>query len=152
MLPHWHVLIGLIFSSIIWLMFPSIGFIGFMIILLSAFFIDFDHYLYYVYQKHDLSLKNAYSWFIKRSKFLHSLTPKQRQQYKKPILIFHGIEFWLILVLLALIHQIFLFVIAGAIIHIACDLIQFIYINEPLYSKLSQILTFILNKNKKLVF
>jgi hypothetical protein len=149
MLPKYHFYLGLLFSLLAWLLFPSIGFIGFSLIYLSSFFLDFDHYLYYVYQKHDLSLKNAYSWFIKKGRFLCSLTIKQRQQYKKPIIIFHGIEFWSILIILSFFYPIISFVIFGIFIHIATDLIHFIYVKEPLYSKLSQISTYKRNKGKK---
>ena len=60
MLPKYHVPFGFIFAGIIWILFPIISFNGLLIIFLSSFLIDVDHYTYFVYKKHDFSLKNAY--------------------------------------------------------------------------------------------
>ena len=66
MYPTQHLLLGIIFSLVLLFLFPQIGFLGASIIILSTVLIDVDHYVYYVYKKKDLSLKNSYNWIIKK--------------------------------------------------------------------------------------
>ena len=110
MFPSKHLILGTIFSAILLFLFPQIGFIGFLLIILSTFFIDFDHYLLYVYKEKDLSLRNAYRWFVKGFKKRIALSKTEKTKYKYEILIFHGIEFWIILAFLALLHNFFLYI------------------------------------------
>ena len=128
MLPKYHILLGFIFSLILYLIFPFIGFLGFFIIFFSSFLIDVDHYIYYFFTKKDLSLKNAYSYFFeKRRKFLLSSnkikTPQNPGMYS-----FHGIEVLLILFILGIfLNKIFLFIFIGFSFHLFLDLIEMIY-------------------------
>ncbi len=57
MLPKHHVVLGFVISLTVFIIFPSIGLISFLIIWASSVLIDFDHYLYYVFKKKDFSLK-----------------------------------------------------------------------------------------------
>lgn len=148
MLPKIHIILGGIFSIIIYFIF-HITFFETAIIFLSSFLIDFDHYLYYIYMKKSIKLVKSYHWFTQRRKKWISLSIKEREQYRKPIFIFHGIEFWTILIVLYLFIPFFGFVIIGVFIHILLDFIELIYLNIPIYTKLSQLETFIKNKNKK---
>lgn len=147
--PLKHVFLGTIFSLILLFLFPQIGFIGFFIIILSTILIDIDHYLYYICKKKDWNLNNAYNWFIERKKRLNQLSKKERQKYKKDILIFHGIEFLILVILLLFIHRYFFFVFIGVLFHMLLDLISLIYFNEPIYAKISWIYNWKRNKNKE---
>ncbi|GAH03477.1 unnamed protein product [marine sediment metagenome] len=148
MYPKQHLFLGIIFSLIILLIFPQIGLPGFLIIILSSVLIDVDHYIYYVYNKKDWSLKNAYNWHIERGK-KERLLKKERLKYKEIILIFHGIEYLSLLIILSIIHKFFLWILIGTIIHMVFDFIEDLNHKNPLYFKLSQIYNFITNKNKK---
>ena len=148
MLPKHHVLIGLVLSILITYSF-NLGFVAGITIFLSSFLIDVDHYLYYVCTKNDLSLKKAYKWFVKRRKQFLKLSPKQRENYKVPIMLFHGIEYWILLLLLSFIHPFFIWVFVGIIIHFILDIAEIIeYKTNPII-KISQIGLYIRNKNKK---
>ena len=117
MLPKHHILLGFIFSIIVWILFPEIGFLNFSIIFLSSVLIDFDHYMFYVFRKRDLSLSEAYDWHL-------SLMGKIR----KPIMmIFHSIEFILLITLLAFFYQIFIFILVGILFHSIADIIDMYY-------------------------
>jgi putative transposase len=83
MLPKYHVLFGFIFSSLIFLIFPSAGWLGFFIIFLSSFLIDVDHYIYYVWKKKDLSLKNSIVWFKSVSGKFQALSKKQKDSKER---------------------------------------------------------------------
>jgi len=85
----------------------------------------FYHYLYYVYKKRDLSLRNAYRYFIKNKKKMLSLSRKERNKIYGGFVIFHGIEFLILLFLLSLISEYFLYILIGCAFHLFSDL--FIY-------------------------
>lgn len=150
MLPKIHIIIGAIVSSLIFLFFPSIGWLAAIIIFLSSFLIDFDHYLFYVFKSKDINPRKAFLWFLSQRDFLLSIPKNKRKDYKKAIFIFHGIEFLVVLTFLVVfVHKIFLFILLGIIIHLAMDLIDILSNGLPLYQKTSQIYTHIKNKGKK---
>jgi hypothetical protein len=133
MLPKTHILLGLIFSTILFLIFPQIGLIGFLIIFLSSFLIDVDHYLFYVFTKKDLSLQNAHSWFIKRHNKFKNLSKEQKKQVLKNTYtpcIFHGIETIILLILLYFFlpkfNEFFLYILIGFLFHEFLDFISII--------------------------
>jgi uncharacterized Tic20 family protein len=150
MLPKYHLIIGAVISFILWLLFPSFFTpVNSLIIFLSSVFIDVDHYLYYVHKKKDWSLKKAYRWFVDERKIWLNLSKKERKNYKITIMIFHGVELWVILALLIFINKIFLFVLIGIFIHMVIDFIELYTIEKPLYSKVSQVYTFKKNQGKR---
>ena len=127
MLPTTHIISGFIFSVILFLFFPQIGFIGLSIIFLSSFLIDVDHYLYYVYKKRDLSLRRSIKWYYLNIKKFKKMTQKQKDNIFMGICLFHGIEAVIVLLLLYLISPIFnflIFVIIGFIFHQILDAIE----------------------------
>ncbi len=150
MLPKYHLLLGFILSSIIFAIFLNIGLTGFLIIWASSFLIDFDHYLYYVFKKKDFSLKRARIWFFKLGEKINSLKKEERKKYKEGILIFHGIEFIILLIFLGFFSSFFFYILLGVLIHLSLDLIHSIsqgYLN----TKFSQIYNYIKNRNKKVL-
>ena len=148
MLVKYHIILGAIASFLIYLAFQITPFQA-TIIFLASFLIDFDHYLAYIFYKKDLSLHHACLWFLERRRKWVKLTKKQKEEYKRVILIFHGIEFLIILLALSFYNKIFLFVLIGISIHLILDYIDQIYYGDKIYSKLSQIFVYLKNKNKK---
>lgn len=148
MLPLKHFLIGLIFSSLLLIIFPSIGLIPALLILASNSLIDSDHYLYYVFHKKNFSLKKAYDWFIKYGEKIAKIPKDKQNQFKEIILIFHGIEFWAVLILLSFIYPFLLWVLLGMAIHIYCDMIEEEK-RERLFKSIVSILVYTRNKKKK---
>src|SRR3989344_2004772 len=96
-------------------------------IFLSLILIDVDHYLYYVYKEKNISLRKSYHWFVKMEKKLNSLPKKQRDNAYGGILILHGTEV-LMLLLLAyfFISKFFLFIFLGFSFHLCLDIIYFL--------------------------
>ena len=102
----------------------------------------------YVLKNKDFSLKNARKYFFSyREKWL-KLSVEERKKYKRHLFIFHGIELWIPLVLLASYFPIIWFVLIGLAIHITLDYIDYYYFKEPLYPKFSQLYVYQTNKNK----
>ena len=100
MLPKYHIILGFFFSLILFLIFPFIGLLGFLIIFVSSVLIDADIYLYYVFTKKNFNLINAMKYYSKKRKEVLLLPMEQRAKKQGNIRIFHGIEVLLILFLL----------------------------------------------------
>jgi len=123
MLPKYHILLGFFFALFLFFIFPKIEVVGFLIIFLSSFLIDIDHYLYYVFKKRDLSLKNAYSWFIQKRKKYLVLSRKKRNEVYFEIYFFHGIEPLLILFVLGFyVSEYFFYILIGFAFHLFLDI------------------------------
>ena len=120
MLPRAHILLGTIFSLIVYLVFPSIGLVGFLIILFSSFLIDVDHYLVYVYNSGKLSLKKSLKWHTEVRK-IELIMHKRGKREKGFFHILHTIEFHVLLAVLSLFHIYFFYVFIGFIFHSLTD-------------------------------
>lgn len=147
MLPKTHIILGLIFSALVYIIFHITFFQAFLIFFASVF-IDFDHYVWYVYKKKDFNLKNALKWF-KRKRDIYYNTPHHKlRNIKKSILVFHGVEFIFILSILSYFNNLFIYLIIGTLYHLVFDYIELIQLKQPLYTKFSQIIVLIKDKNK----
>lgn len=126
MLPKTHIILGLFFSLFILILFPNIGLLGFIIIFLSSFLIDIDHYLFHVWLKKDWNPNNAFKWFIKFTKKYQKLTETERSKIVAIPCLLHGIETLAILFLLYYFSQniIFLYLLVGFLFHEFLDFIS----------------------------
>ena len=124
MLPKYHILLGFFFALFLFFIFPKIEVVGFLIIFLSSFLIDIDHYLYYVFKKRDLSLRKAYKWHIRKREKWYKLSREQRNKTYLGFYIFHGLEISILLFLLGLfVHILFYFIFLGHFFHLFLDLV-----------------------------
>lgn len=132
MFPQKHLFFGTIFSLVLFFLFPSIGWLGFLTIFASTVLIDVDHYIWYVFKKKDLNLKNSYKWFVNYHKKILVLPRKQRNKVTNGCICFlHGIEVLLILFLLGFLYKFFFYVFAGFVFHLVLDVIyQYSYIDR----------------------
>jgi len=150
MFPKHHIFLGTIFAAALFLIFPKIGLIGFLLIIASAVLMDADHYVYYVFKKRDLSLKNAYSWFIQKRKKYLTLSRKKRNEIYTEAHFFHGIEPLLILFVLGVyVSKYFYFLLIGATFHLFLDIIYQRKIHDRL-DRISIIWDFLKFKKLKL--
>ncbi len=151
MLPFRHLIFVLFFSFVLFLLFPSIGFFGFLLIILSSILIDVDHYVYHIYKKRDFSLTRAYNWYINNRRKTRHLPRKEKKKIYFGFCFFHGIEIIGIIYLLHIyISQIFLFVLIGFSLHLVLDMIiEFIDIGRT--DKISVIYSLIISKRLKFV-
>lgn len=147
MLPRSHLIIGGICSSLL-IYFFHVPLLAGITIFLSSFLIDIDHYFWFVYKKRDFNPFRARRYFFNFGDVWRKIPVPKRKNYRRAILIFHGIEFWVILFGLSFLNIIFLWILAGVMIHIIADLIKLFVDKEPISSKLSVCLVANLNKNK----
>jgi len=150
MLPSKHLFFGVLFALILFVIFPQIGLIGFLLIVSSTVLIDVDHYLYYVYKKKDWSLKNAYKWHIDCGKLYLNLPKKKQQDICLGISFLHGIEMMVILFIIFLYFKspFFLFILTGFVFHQSLDLIEIVYEDTNPCKVLSIIYSLSHRKNK----
>ncbi|MBD3247642.1 hypothetical protein GF378_03415 [Candidatus Pacearchaeota archaeon] len=121
MLPRAHIILGFFFAAAALYFFPQIGFLGAGLIWAGSFLIDADHYLWYVIEERDLSLKKAYKWHLMKREKMRKLSKKERRKHKNEILIFHGFESVLAAYLLSFLWQPFIYLAIGFIIHLSLD-------------------------------
>ena len=148
MLPKYHIILGFLFSLILWIIFPSISILGALIIFFSSFLIDVDHYLYFVLNKQNINLKNTYNYFVKKRKI--AIAKKTKNKNPNPLMyLFHGIEVLLILFILGIFtNKIFLFIFIGFAFHLFLDIVEQIYYGFRI-SKISLIFDFVKKINEK---
>mgnify|MGYP001590683546 CR=1 FL=1 len=119
MLPKTHIVLGLVFSILIYFIF-HLNLLQVSLIFLASIFIDVDHYLFYLFRKKDMNLKKAYFW--------HKGMPKNH----KPIAhILHTIEFLTLVMLSAYFWQGFLFILIGLLFHSIFDILELMYDERP---------------------
>lgn len=146
----WHLLIGFTAAYIL------VQFFGFtlqagLIIFLSSWLIDIDHYFWYATEAKDKNPINAIKWYMESIPKWFRMTPNERNEFKRGIFVFHGLFFIILLILLSLYYQFFFWVFIGVIIHMVADWINLIYLKEPLYNKIFPTYVMIRNKNKKVL-
>ena len=107
MLPIVHIAFGILLSIILY---PIFGFY-IIIIFLSSFLIDVDHFLWYGFKYKNWNLKDSYKFYIENTK------------YKDVLHIFHTIEFLILVILLTLYFRFFLFILIGIGLHYILDAI-----------------------------
>lgn len=135
MLPRQHLLSGFLFSLILFFFYPEIGYLGVLIILLSTFFIDVDHYLYYVYRKKDWSLRNSYNWYFIIGRKGKKFTVKQKKKSYSELCFLHGIESIIILAVLSYFSLFFFYILLGFVFHQILDAID-LYRRKYNYDKI----------------
>jgi len=122
MLPRWHILLGAIFTTVIWIAAPQINLINLALIFLSSFLIDFDHYL--------ASLIKTKKWKLSDSFRYHK---KQLAKENKEIArglkrkgdfhLFHTIEFHILIGIMGIFFRPFLYIFMGMMFHTLLDII-----------------------------
>ncbi len=122
MLPKFHFLSGVFLSIILILIFPNIRTINLLIIIASTFFIDIDHYIYYIYKKKEFNLIKSYNHFYSKFKQISKMPVSKRKKYYSVFPFLHGIEILLIVFLFSIfVSKYFFFVLIGFTLHIFLD-------------------------------
>lgn len=123
MLPKTHILLGAVFSALVWLLLPGIPLYGIVLIFLSSFLIDFDHYACAVRRNGSLSLKKAFRYYYD----LNKIGDKELERgikRKGDFHVFHTVEFHLLVFALGFVFEPFSFVFIGMTFHSLMDLID----------------------------
>lgn len=144
---QYHFAFGIVFTVFLYfLLSPVISLFGFLIIFLSSFLIDVDHYFYYVRKKRDLSLFRAYKWYMKNARKLCRMPKEKRENIYLGFYLFHGIEPLAVLLLLGLyVSPFFSLIFIGFLFHLLTDLVGEIIVGQRI-DKISVIYNFIVTR------
>jgi len=146
--PKEHLIIGFVASLIIVFVF-DLGFMIWVAIFLGSIFIDLDHAMRYTIKTKNFNPFKFWKWSMKEIEEKRSIPLNKRKSYRQPIFIFHGVEFWLIILILGYWHPVFLWILLGMMIHIFSDHIDLYIRNEPHDFKLSVLWAVWKNKSRK---
>ena len=126
MLPKWHIFWGAIFTLIIWFFARDLEPVYLLLIFLSTFLIDFDHYLVAVRKNKSLSFKHSLIFF-KDNNEKELSDHKKGKRNRGHFFIFHTIEFHILVVLLGLLWIGFFYVFIGMVFHSLLDLLWLLH-------------------------
>lgn len=151
MQPKWHFLYSFVFTYILFYFFnftPS----SLVLVFFSSIFIDLDHVLLYYLETKNLHPKRFLEWSERKKLAWEALSSAERQEYRSPHFLLHGVEFVFILVLLSFWQRFFIFILLGVIFHLFLDYIEYGFKGRKfthLSLKTSQIWLFQRNKKRK---
>jgi hypothetical protein len=111
MLTRTHIIFSSILSALLW---PSIGWNA-LIVFFSGFLFDIDHWFTYIRHKKDYNLRRCHAFYRKLS-----LT-RDFDSLHGFYLVFHSLEFFLLLAVSAVFSPFALFVFIGIVLHMALD-------------------------------
>jgi hypothetical protein len=121
MLPRWHVFWGAVFALVVWFFSPAISPLYVLLIFLSSFLIDFDHYITGAIKIRTLSLR-------KILKYHDELIDKGKEEQKKGLRkkgnfhLFHTVEFISLVGFLGIWWIGFFYIFIGMIFHSLLDI------------------------------
>ncbi len=133
MLPRWHIILGALFTSIVWIVAPGIDYLYLALIFFSSFLIDFDHYIVSSVKTGKLRLKHSFDYhddMLEREKEENEKGIRKRGDFH----LFHTIEFHIIIGLMSLVWIGFFYVFTGMIFHTLLDVFSSLY-NDRLYRR-----------------
>lgn len=126
MLPRWHIILGMIFTVLVWVVIPTISPAYLALIFLSSFLIDFDHYVASVLKTKKYSLRHSFRYHEKMEKELKKKIKKGIKE-KGDFHLFHTIEFHALIGILGVFITPFFYVFIGMFFHSLLDLIFLIH-------------------------
>lgn len=122
MLPKYHIILGFIFSLTLYFLIPEITLLPALIIWISSFMIDIDHYIYTAIKRKTINPWKVYRWHLKVFYYFEK-HKKHKNEYYSAVFFLHGIEILIILFFLGIyFSEVFLFILIGFVFHLFLDL------------------------------
>ena len=122
MMPLYHLIISLITAAILFKFYSY----NVIFIIIGGIVIDIDHYFLYAKRKKDFNPLRAYKYFKELDNYFSTNAKKGKKKIRifDGLLVFHTMEFLLILIIFSFYSiKVFLFT-AGVVIHLISDLIH----------------------------
>ncbi len=147
MLPRWHIIIGAVFAGVIWLSAPNLHWIYPLLIFLSSFLIDIDHYLNAAWKTKKASLFEAFRYHD------HMKTVEQKEnargiKQRGDFHLFHTVEFILLVGILGVLWLPFLYIFLGLVFHSLLDIIWLVYYDR-FYRREFFLTRWLINRSKE---
>jgi len=144
----WHFLFGFVVSYAL-VYFFNFSLSSGLVIFLSSWLIDIDHYPWYVFEMKDWNFLGALRWYRKYAPKWFALSRREKERFRRGVFVFHGLFFWIVLGVLSFFYSVFFWILIGVGIHMALDFVDLIIKGEPFYVKLFPCYVMKRNKNKK---
>ena len=125
MRPWWHVLIGMVFTLVVWLVAPDVGFLNLGLIFLASFLIDFDHYIAFFLKTKEQGFRNWVKYHQKLEK-IEIREIRRGIRKKSDFHLFHTLEFHAVIGLLGYFWIGFFYLFIGMVFHSFVDLVYLI--------------------------
>jgi len=126
--PKYHFILSF-FAAFIMLFF-GVNFLFCLLFFLSSFFIDFDHYLHYIFKKKSFNLSNAYHYHKN-----YLAKELERRNQKSILMVFHTIEFMFLILILSTFLKIIWPIFLGCLFHIVIDIIHELTMKHKKYKR-----------------
>jgi hypothetical protein len=125
MLPKQHIFYGAFFTAVFWIIFPKTEFIYLALIFFSSFLVDIDHYLCAVFDTKKISLRNALDYY---KQIILRTTQERKNGIRKKgnFHLFHTIEFHILIGILGIFWQPFIYIFIGMVFHSFLDIFDMI--------------------------
>jgi hypothetical protein len=151
MLPKWHILGGAFFSLALYFTF-GLGWLATLVIFISSFMIDIDHYFLYILKEKKIHPIRAVRWNVERRSRGRGLQRAERILYKEEHYFLHCIEALILLGILSIFFRPIVLVLIGFGFHFILDLAEKISLSHHPAQKLSHIWLWYRNRERKKVF
>ncbi len=122
MLPRWHILFGFIFTLVIWYFAPNISLFYLLLVFLSSFLIDFDHYICAVKKNGNFNIFHAFKYH-EEQRNLEEKEKRRGTRKKGDFHLFHTVEFHVMIGILGIFISPFFYIFIGMVFHSLLDLI-----------------------------
>lgn len=126
MLPRYHILLGAIFTIVLYFLVPGVSLFYLGLVFLSSFLIDFDHYINAVKKNKSLSFGRSFEYYkdlgIREKKEINAGIRR-----KSDFHLFHTIEFHALIGILGIFWIGFYYVFIGMIFHSLLDVLSLGY-------------------------
>ena len=120
MLPRWHIFLGAIFTGIIFLVAPDVGWVNLVLVFLASFLIDFDHYVNAVKKTGKFDLMCAFDYHEEEGKRAHKERTKGIRR-SGDFHLFHTVEFHALVAIIGIFFAPFFFIFIGMVFHSLLD-------------------------------
>ncbi len=125
MFPSRHILLGGLFTLVVWMFAPNLNPFYLAVIFLSSFLIDFDHFVVGVIRTGKLNLRDIYDYHEQQDKI--KIREKTKGITKKgDFHLFHTIEFHVLIGVLGIFFAPLFYVFIGMVFHSLIDLFSLI--------------------------
>ncbi len=108
-----HIITSAILATILY---PFFG-LSALLVIVSSFLIDFDHFIYFAFKFKNLNIFKTYRFYNVE------LKKRSIDSTKKILLVFHTIEFLLLIIILSFFSKVFFILLLGIVLHYILDII-----------------------------
>lgn len=131
--PLLHLIASLVLAIVLY---PFFGFNSFFI-LFGGFLIDIDHYLWCVYNFKEFNPRKAFRFYVKVNR------ERSYARQRKCFLVFHSIEFLILVIFLSFYSEITFLILAGLLLHYLLDVIYMLAVAKGTFAVYSLVWWFV---------